>query len=397
MINAIRKFSMIALFMAMMTGLSMTAVAAVGCPGEEEAPTNAPGGGDASNPPNASGAHGGVMGAIERHNDAVRLREKAQTQQHVPQNDNAPGMTCFDRAMAMTQTLGQMFSDVAPTDPSARNDTVFGTSSYPDMGLTNWLVGGLNDVVLPVVSSHASNFVESISAFLGATEMFTALDDIQQQLNGFIAGFTAPINSINTAMGTFNTYYNTINTLLTALGAVIPQAVVGIVSMINSVWNTVQSFINSIISTIMSAISTVFSTITGFFTSLISNIMAQFTGAGDAICSRLAQLWGNGFPDENFRALIGSAVQRGTPYFSLFQMFQGTLPDSMGTVGRDLRRELTRDSNAEIISRALADLLPGGMLAAPGSPEMPSWPAVPVFNPSSDWQNSWTNLVGQMN
>ncbi len=395
MMNAIRKFSMIALFLALMTGLSMTAVAAVGCPGDDEAATNPPAGGDVANPPNASGAHGGVLGATERHNDAVRLREKAQTQQHVYQNDNAPGMTCFDRALAMTQTLGQLFSDVAPTDPSSRNDTVFGTSSFPDMGLTNWLAGGLNDVVMPVVTEHATNFTQSLSAALGATEMFSLLDDIESQLNGFIAGLTGPINDINTAMGTFNTYYNTINTLLTALGAVLPQAVVGIVSMINSVWNTVQSFINSIISTIMSAISTVFSTITGFFTSLISSIMAQFSP--DGLCSRIAQLWGNGFPGDDFRALIGSAVQRGTPYFSLFQMFQGDMPDYMGGVGRYLRRELTRDTNADIIDRALADLLPGGMLAGPGSPEMPSWPAVPVFNPSSDWQNSWVNLIGQMN
>ena len=388
---------MIALFLALMTGLSMTAVAAVGCPGEGEASSNPPGGGDAANPPNASGAYGGVMGAIGRHGDAVRLREKSQTQQHVYQNDNAPGMTCFDRAMAITQTLGQLFSDVPPTDPSSRNDTVFGTSSFPDMGLSNWLVDGLNDVVLPVVREHASNFAESISAALGATEIFTALDDIRSQIGGFLTGLTAPINSINTAMGTFNTYYNTINTVLTTLGAVMPQAVVGIVSIINSVWNTVQTFINNIISTIMSVINTVISTVTSFFTSMISNIMSQFSNAADGVCSRIARLWGNGFPSDDFRALIGSAVQRGTPYFTLFQMFQGTLPDYMGGVGRHLRRELSRDTNADIIDRALSDLLPGGMLSGPGSPEMPSWPAVPVFNPASDWQNSWTDLIGQMN
>lgn len=386
---------MIALFLALMAGLSVTAVEAAPCPGLEDAPSSPPGGGDTANPPNASGAHGGVMGAIERHGDSVRLREKAQTQQHVYQNDNAPGMTYFDRAMAVTQTLGQIFSDVPAANPSSRNDSVFGTSSFPDMGLSNWLVDGLNDVVLPVVSAHASNFADSISAALGATEMFTALDDIRSEISGFIAGLTGPINDINTAMGTFNTYYNTINSLLTALGAVMPQAVVGIVSMINSVWNTVQSFINNIISTIMSAINTVISTITNFFTSLISNILAQFSP--DGICSRIAQLWGNGFPSDDFRALIGSAVQRGTPYFTLYQMYQGNLPDYMGGVGRYLRRELSRDTNAEIIERALADILPGGMLAGPGSPEMPSWPATPVFNPASDWQNSWANLVGQMN
>lgn len=391
-----RKFSFIGIFFALIMGLSVTAAYSChpGCPGCEETPTNPPAGGDAANPPNASGSHGGVMGAIGRHADAVRVREKATTQQHIKQNDNGPGMTCFDRAMAMTQQLGQMFSDVAPTNASSRNDTVFGPSSFPDMGITNWLAGGLNDVVMPVVREHATNFTESLSAALGATELYAMLDDIQNQLNGFIAGLVGPINDINTAMGTFNTYYNTINTLLTALGAVIPQAVVGIVATINSVWNTVQTFINTIISTIMTAISTVFSTITGFFSSLISNIMSQFNLDGP--CARIAQLWGNGFPGVPFRSLIGTAVERGTPYFSIFQMLNNNIPQNMGQAGSDLMREIGLGNNADIIDRALADLVPGGMLAGPGSPEMPSWPAVPVFNPSSDWAGGWANVTSQM-
>jgi hypothetical protein len=376
-----RKYSLSAMFFSLMLCLSVTASYACtpGCPCDTPA-AQGPAGGSDANPENSGGNSGGVLGAINRHGEAIRVREKAQTQQHIKQNDNGPGMTCFDRALGMTQQLGQIFSDVIPNAIPARNDAVFGASSFPDMGISNFLGEGLSAVVQPMAQAHATNFVDSLSALLGATEMFAFVDDFRGQLTGFVTSLTAPINSINTAMGTFNTYYNTISSLMTALGATVPQAVVGIVTMINSVWSMIQNFINSILSAILTTINTIFTTITTFLSNLIGQIFAQF--APDGVCARIEQLWGNGFPS-GFRSLIGQAVERGTPYFTMIEMLQNNIPSTMGIAGRNLVREITRDANSDIINRALNDLLPGGMLSGPGSPDMPTFPMPPTFTPGS--------------
>src|SRR5690606_15005453 len=95
--GTMRKESFMNSFFAVLLGFSVTAVFSVPAPAYACAP-----GCDCS--------EDGIEGALERRAEAKRVEHKAQAREHIKMNDNAPGMTCFDRALAMTQQLGNIFS-----------------------------------------------------------------------------------------------------------------------------------------------------------------------------------------------------------------------------------------------------------------------------------------------
>ncbi len=384
--EGMKKYSFIALFFALMLGLSTTVAwsCTPGCSGSCAASPivpapQGPAGGGGSNPANSAGNSGGILGAMQRRADAKRLEDKAQTRQHVKQNDNGPGMTCFDRAIAMTQQLGQIFSDTGPGFVLPRSADIFpGGSSYPDMGLSNWLGQGLNAVVSPMLQSHVGNFTDSLSAALGATVanyLNTLVSQPLTGLNDLVNQFTGPITAINTAMASINGWYATIESILNALGTTMPAAIPGVIATVTGLWNLIQNMITTALGAVMTSINTVISQITSMITGMITAVLSSFSLGGD--CERIAKLWGNGgigIP-AGFRSIIGSALEQGAPYFRLLDMLNRTIAGG----GPDLLQEIVSNTtNDAIISRALSDLT-GGMLSGPGNASMPTWPTPPIF------------------
>lgn len=350
-----KSYSFLAGFFALMLGLSVLSSQAYalqpGCPEE-------------------------VMDTIKNHADAKRVESKAHARQVIKQNDNAPGMTCFDRAMTLTSRLGGIFSDVSPTGiiPAA-NEAVFGTSSFPDFGASTKLVKGLNAVVAPMVQGHTSNFTDSLSQMLGATVSGYMTEFVSSTLDPILDSLSEPLGDLSSAVSDLNSYYTTLQSALNLLGVSMPTVVMTAVAAINAAWSAINSFISSTVAMITNTINSIVSSITDLINSAVSSLVAAATPEGD--CSRIAQLWGNGFPSEDFRSLIGSAVERGTPYFSMFEMLSGNIPNSFGTAGESLLEEIFNTSNGDIISRALEDLSPGGKLSTPGI--LPSWATPPIF------------------
>ncbi len=362
-----RKHTFLAAFFSMMLGLSVISSQSYalqpGCPQE-------------------------VMDAIENHAEAKRVESKAAARQVIKQNDNAPGMTCFDRAMTLTSRLGGIFSDVSPTGiiPAA-NESVFGTSSFPDFGATTKLIKGLDAVVSPTLQGHVTNFADSLSSLLGATVAGYMNEFVSSTLDPILDSIAGPMGTLSGYVADLNSYYSTLQTAMNILGVSMPTVVMTAVAAINAAWSAINSFISGAVAAITNAITSIVNTIVDTINSAVSSLMAAATPEGD--CSRIAQLWGNDFPD-GFRSLIGSAVEQGMPYFTMFQMVAGEIPDNMGTPGTHLLQEIFNSSNNSIITNALNDLLPGGALSGPGV--LPSWPTPPIFGTDA----SLTDIISQM-
>ncbi|MDP2205713.1 MAG: hypothetical protein Q8K65_05345 [Alphaproteobacteria bacterium] len=354
-----RKYSFLAVFFTLLFSLSVTAAYACqpGC--------------DCVN----------VLPVMQNAAEAKRLQDKMHSREVIKQNDNSVGMTCFDRALMLTGKLGGIFSDVSPgmALPIA-NLSVFGTSSFPDYGASTKLVKGLDAVVSPTMQGHVGNFTDSLSHALGAT--------VAGYLNAFVMGALQPIlNTITTQvanLGTYvtdiNTYYNTLLTAMNLLGLAMPAAVMTAVATINIAWAAINGIISGAVAALTNLINGIVNTIVSMISNAIHGLMAAMTPDGE--CSRIAKLWGNGnmpdlgiFPD--WRSLMGGAVERGTPYFTMYQMLSGAIPNTFGTPGTHLMQELMNATNSTIVTNALNDLLPGGALSGPGA--LPSWQTPPLI------------------
>jgi hypothetical protein len=321
--------------------------------------------------------------AAQNHGQAKQVESKAHTSEIMPQNDNSPGMTCFDHAMGLTSRLGGIFSDVNPTGviPVA-NSSVFGTSSFPDYGSATKLIKGLDAVVNPTIQGHASNFADSLSAALGATVLGYMNEFVNTTIQPIIDSITGPLATLNGYVGTMNGYVTAVQTAMNLVGLAMPGAITGFVAALNAAWNTINSFISGAVAAITNIINGIVNTITAAINSVVTSVLSAATPEGS--CSRIAQLWGNDQP-AGFRSLIGSAIERGTPYFSMIEMLSGEIPDSLGPPGTRLLQEIFNTSNATIITNALDDLLPGGVLSGPGSSAW--WPATPMFLPGATTEN----------
>lgn len=376
-----RKNIWMAAFFALVLGLSATASYAACRPGCNCTDPAAPGGagGSGSNPENSAGTQGGIMGALERRADAKRVENRAQTRQHVTLNDNGPGMTCFDHALALTQQLGDIFSDVGPGFVPPRSGDIFiGGSSFPDMGLSNTLGIGLNNVVSPGLMAHVANFGDSLSAMLGATiagYLDTFASTILGPLTDAFNAVSGPIDQINTAMSSINGWYSTISSILEALGGQMPTYIIGVIATVNSLWTLIQDMISTALSAAMSAVTSIISSIQSAIDAAITQVTNLFSNIGAEGCARIANLWQGDLTAavSGFRGLVGQAVELGAPYFTLYQMLTG----AVGGAGPHLLEELGNASNNDILTRALGDIT--GILSGPGT--IPSWPSVPPFAP----------------
>lgn len=365
-----RKYTILAAFFSMMLGFSVVSSQSFalepGCPQE-------------------------MMDAIENHAEAKRVESKAHARQVIKQNDNAPGMTCFDRAMTLTARLGGIFSDVSPTGiiPAA-NESVFGTSSFPDFGATTKLIKGLDAVVSPTLQAHVTNFADSLSAALGATIAGYMNEFVSSTLDPILDSIAGPMGTLSGYVSDLNSYYSTLQTAMNILGVSMPTVVMTAVAAINAAWSAINSFISGAVAAITNVINSIVNTIVDTINSVVSSLVAAATPDGD--CSRIAQLWGNEYDPgvAGFRSLVGSGIEMGTPYFTMFQMLTGDIPNTLQDPGTHLLQEIFNTSNSGIIERALEDLT-SGVLSSPGI--APSWPAPPTgLSPLS----SITDIISQM-
>jgi hypothetical protein len=405
-----KKIFTVILFAAMLMGLSVTASFAgppdclPGCPCPK---TN-----DAQGLKN----HGGWLGVIENHNNAMRVRQKAYGRQTVQMNDNGLGMTCFDRSIALTSRLGAIFSDVLPAGPfTAPNTSVFSPPSglfSPSYGADKWLLQGLNTVVVPQVANHVDDFKESLSDVLGATNPNFFMTTLMGLFAAALAPITTAITNFTNYFTTFMTLINTFQTAMTALGLILGLPALGILiptlmAAIKLAFNAIMSAINAIVGALQAALKAAADALLANFIMGPNTSVAGQSNGSTGECDRIQQLWGNSFP-AGFqtgarRALTQTGRQAGTPYFS----FADLLTKNPAGAGTLLTAELQNTTNASIITGALNDLGGGGALFGPGS--TPLWP--PGYTPpppsgacdptsgrpcgnSTQWLT--TNIIGAM-
>lgn len=368
------------LFTLMLSGLVTTAVSAANCqPGCDC----------------SSGSDGtGLYGEMQRRAEAMRVRDKAYNRQVFKQSDNTLGMTCYDRALAMTARLGTIFSDVAPSmsgNTMPPNDNVFGgSSSYPTFGIDNvdhsYLILSLQKTLVPIAQDHASDFSQSISAALGATSLGLLgglVGTLQGWLNNNVFG---TVNQINGAVQTVRTWLDLISAALDLFGTALPTVITGTVNLIISYWGELQSALGTVV---QDAVNVILQFVSQYFNILLTDVYG-LDGTNHGSCDRIAQLWGkkdsNGqqVPSNLTNPLTGGGLTSGTPYFNLSQLLNPT--SLSGIAGSDLLQSLNNDNNGSnsILQKALRDVSANGGLSAPGN--IPSWPRTPSIpaNATSD-------------
>lgn len=390
-----KKIFLVALFAMLMAGISVTACNAApraGCDTKRNAaPVANEQGSD--NYDNTTFA-----GLQEGRANSIRVRDRATARQVQHQNDNGPGMTCFDHAMGLTSRLGQLFSDDKPKGKiPAASTRAFGQVAYQGYYADQWMTNALNVVIKPTLSQHALNFQpDSLSTMLGATQ-FPFWGGFMATINGYISTIMGYINQITNLVNTLNTLWTYFQQIVDLLNGMMPLWIMAWVPIIVNFWNSVVlPMINATIGAIMSTLGGIVSTITsqimgalGSMTNFMNPLGPPVNGGGE--CARIQNLWGvgGGFPmtiggisfqtGPIMRALTGTGVQTGNSYFSFAQLVQGGGPPG---VGADFTNELKLAQpalNQDMMTRALGPLVgPGGALSGPSANVLKSWTVPPT-------------------
>ncbi|MBI1214445.1 MAG: hypothetical protein GC185_01340 [Alphaproteobacteria bacterium] len=373
-----KKFFLIAFCAFMLTGMTITAsnAAVTFCPPDSACPCK-------------------DWDLMKDNADTQRVKDDAANHQFTKQNDNSVGMTCFDRALKLSSRLGQIFSDTYPNAGfGAANTAVFGNTLYANGGSSakKLLAEDFNSVVAPIAASHAGNFADSLSSFLGAT-ILSAMSSFTSGLSSMITTVQSAISAINGVIGTLQGYINTLQTVLDLLGVSMPTIIPTIVGLINTWWSTIQSFIDGAIKAAQQAIKDAVDAITSFIMGAATSLLGSIDAKMD--CSRLSELWGmlpssSSVPDlaltsllggawppsslsSLFRPIEGGGLEQGTPYFTLFDLVKPGGPSGVGTA---MMNSLTNSVNQPILQKAYDDITGSGALAAPGNdPDI--WPSTP--------------------
>lgn len=383
-----KKFLMAAFFGLGLFALSATSAFAVDC-----------------NPPAGTfpNVNGGVVNGPKPGCpcDAAQIQERQMQVKQVEgasydkgitkQNDNSIGMTCFDHALKLTSKLGMIFSDIPTTGifPAANQrvfgtvyDAAFGTGLNPITGEVKTLANSLDHVITDMMQSVADDFNDSLSAWLGATNlefMSTFMDPINQ----LVAVILAPLAAIQAAITNIQNTMNTLITILDNLNMLFPSLAPNwINTIIMPIWNTIQTTLLQAVQTVqMQIMNLVVNTLTTFLNSLTSSLVGADPTTGrdpndpaEGECSRIQRLWnpasitGQSW-DGDFRPIEGGGTEIGTPYLNMMQLLTQNMP---GT-NAGMLYELTNAANSTVLQTALTEITTGA-LSGPGL--TPSWPAV---------------------
>ncbi|MDE1153127.1 MAG: hypothetical protein PW788_11375 [Micavibrio sp.] len=326
-----------------------------------------------------------MLQAEKNHTDSLQVRDKAVARQVTKQPDNSIGMTCFDRAMGISSRLGQIFSDTYPTtDFAAASTKVFGTLYDGGSGSGKTLGDSFNTVVSGMMESHADDFGDSLSSWLGATAMqflsgyMTPITGFVNSINGLISTINGTISAIDSAMGT-------LGTIMDLLGTVIPTIIPTTVNAIAAAWKTIKTTMTQAVQAVQKLIRDVVKQITDFVMGAAQNLFGNDATSDEKTgeCERIQRLWNPGVQDKigDFRSVVGSGLEQGTPYLT----FSNMLSQTSSGLGSDMLHEIGLPANSAVLNAALSDISAGGALAAPG--KLPSWPTVPTFTPNASIAN----------
>jgi len=398
----LKKFLISTLFTVALMGLSITAASAAqpGCYGNEGLGKDPTYTGSGSTGSGGTQVYDGVMGAMENHSAALRVRNRAEAREIVHENDNGLGMTCFDHALGLTGRLGAIFSDVAPGSTAGTGPTGYGSSTFNEpnstvflspivdtnYGTGNSLTTAISNVIQPQLSNHVNEFPDSISKAIGAT--------VANALSGAIMGMIAPlmtaINGAVSAIGgliaTVNGYLSAFKTAMRALQFVIGLPLSPTITVLMTALNSAFAILKQFITTAFHALQT---TVMGFVNSMLNQLTTStannMTNAGPD-CQRIQSLWGsqgvnapagsliansgqNVGANEQLRALVGTGTQQGVPFLSFADLWTGG--GGQSKMGTNMLQELSSGamngtgSNSSIINRAMTDLTGTGILSGP--------------------------------
>lgn len=380
-----KKFFLALMFLALITGLSTTASYAgadcePGCDCKKA----------------ADGSYqGSIFGEQQNHAEAKQVQQKGYAQEIIKMPDNAPGMTCLDRALGLTSMLGNIFSDKIPQNIPAMSSSIFGPSAFPDAGTGTKnpdAPGGggpygkaLKNVISDSLKQYATNFDDtglsdgSLSAQLGAT----SLNYVEQLGNNLIGGILQDtgINSAMTALDGANGLFNEVAGFWNSYGGIVANALsafpglAGLINIIGQAFSVLND-ITSTIATIQQTFNQLQANLMGILNNLV-NVDHMLSGDGKA-CNRIGDLWGKlsdtGLP-AGFKALTGSGSDQGAPYFNFRDMLENPNLQAAGiSIGTNMGRALM---TGEPILQKAWEAISTGILSGPGASA--TWPAVPVI------------------
>lgn len=401
-----KRFIYALFFVLALTGLSVTSVYA----GDDCAPgcncTKNPN--YDPNDPSQGGyyAADSVFGAQEEVAKAEQVKEKSYANEIIKQPDNAPGMTCLDRAMGLTASLGNIFSDKFPDEIPGASTAIFGEVTFPDAG-TGANSGAdagtapgkagpygtmLKNVLSENLKKYAKNFEDtgdrdgSLSFQLGATNLgamdalgglinnalsSTGITDLFGQINGIIGTVTGTIGTVTGAWDSYGSYFQS------AMGFFGLSGLASVVGNIFNALSSIEDFLNDA--------ADLFGDLQGMLMGMLNNLISldHLTQGGTQDCNRIAKLWGDG---SFAKALTGTGNDKGAPYFRLKDMLSGqNMPASLG---QNLMKAFDTDNS---VLQAAFDVLDSGILSGPGSSGI--WPATPIIPENA----SVDDIIAQMN
>lgn len=113
---------------------------------------------------NASGPAGGVWGVMTRHSEVARIGARGIAR-IVRQNDSGLGLTCFDRALALSARLGGIYTDVPPPNIKPAAPGIFDGGNlyniYAGIGLDNDREPNM------LVNAYAGALTNALDTYMG--------------------------------------------------------------------------------------------------------------------------------------------------------------------------------------------------------------------------------------
>ncbi len=262
-----------------------------------------------------------------RYQSAMRVRNQAATAQIIVRNDSALRLSCFDQAMALTATAGQIFSDTLPdllglgrAVLAAPLQTLTGIGTYSLSGVSIPLPGGGN-ITIPIpgltnfLIMQINNTVEdSMNAML---QQFAG--SVLQQLFGYVGSQLSRIA------------IDLLNMLIASAGLTSLAGMIGIRLDLSG---------------------------------LLKGVMSSIFGRPQILnCPVMSRSWYNTTP---LGGVVGAGVSGGVPYITVNNLFNKVFPPG---IGGNMRVKLDDVYNTNILTGAKQD---AQLLDNPGAPGGPS-------------------------
>lgn len=283
-----------------------------------------------------------------RYQSVMRVRNQAATAQIIIRNDSSLQLSCFDQAMALTSTAGQIFSDTLP-DLIGLGKAVLASPLQVLTGIGTYSLSGVT-IPLPT-GGNLTIPIPGLTNFL--------------------------IMQINNTVG------DSMTAMLTQFAGSVLQQLFGIVaSQLSSI--AIQLLSALIASAGLTSLSSMLG-VTLDLSGLLKTVMNSIFGKPQILnCPTMSRSWYNTTP---LGGVVGAGVSGGVPYITANNLFNKVFPPG---VGANMRLKLDETGNSNLLTQAKGD---AQLLANPGAPGAPSsHKAAPVLPPNA----SLTDVINAM-